>query len=159
MEKRIVLRAPADDEVDNYGVYECLQSNRKSKVKSYGLLNSNNFIFQSGIADHYAANREIEKEIGRGNFILVVNKKNEELMEFDIRRRGHSEHTPSEFEWHVIRKTLEEAKRYSDEGYDVEVTIPAEASATEEEERTKDVDNAIESVDEKQRGKNSIIVL
>ena len=151
MEKKIYLQAPADDEVDNYGIYECLQSNRKEKEKSYGLLNANNYIFSSDISDHYAAHREAEEQIGKGNFMLVVHKRNEMITEFSIRKLGHTEYTPSDFEMYIIRKTLEEAKRYADEGYRVEVTIPKEASVTEEEESTEDIDNAIECVDEKQR--------
>ena len=149
MSSRVFVKVSEDKDVDNYGVYDCFKQNKRDKVKSFGLLNNNYYIFESEIACHRAAGDSMKKEMGNGNFWVVVNKKNESVIQLDIRRIGREEHNPSDFEWKTIRNVLDEAKRFADEGNNIEVTIPAEVSASYEEETTNDVYNSIESMDER----------
>lgn len=151
MERKLLLTAPAYDEVDDYGIYECLNANKEHRFKTHGLLNAKQFVFKTNIGDHYCAWTDSEKEIGKGNFTIVVDRLRDDLQCLYIRKEGREEYEITEFEREVIKKTLEEAKKYQDEGNTIDVIIPAEVSYSRDEEQTKDVDEAIESVNEREK--------
>lgn len=154
MEKRLHFRAPLDEELDDYGIYKCLQSNRQEKIKSYGLLTSTDYIFAIDIYDHYRTDTELKDKVGQGNFCVTVFRYDEDSMQLLIRRLGREEYEASEFELKVMRHLIDEAQRFQNEGYRIEVIIPAEASITEEEEQTEDLDAARESIEAKEEQNN-----
>lgn len=159
MEKRLHLRAPLDDELDDYGVYKCLQSNKDERVKSFGLLTSTEFIFVNDIHDHYVTATELQRKIGSGNFSVTVYRYDDSLMQLIIRRIGREEYEASAFELGIMRHLVEEAQQFQSEGNRVEVIIPAEASVTEEEEQTENLEAAKESIaaKEEQQGKRKLV--
>ncbi len=119
--------ASIDQKTGNYGIYDCMKSNKLSKIKSIGIITPTEYVFRTDIGDHYCEGREIEDKIGEGTFRVCIHKRSEMVQELYI-NQDRDTVTVSEFELHMLKKIIQEAKRFADEGNIVDIELPEAAA-------------------------------
>ncbi len=119
--------ASIDHKTSNYGIYDCMKSNKLDRTKSIGIITRTEYVFRTDIGDHYCEGREIEDEIGEGDFRICVHKRSELVQELFITQDRNTSDA-NKFELYTLRKIVQEAKRFADEGNIVNIELPEAAA-------------------------------
>lgn len=130
---------------DNYGVYDYLIESETENIKTFGVITDTEYIFKTGIYDHYGTATEIKDNYGEYDLYFSTYKKSNMMNCLNIyyTKRDINDKV-NLFQLECVINALRECQKYCEEKeVKVEVSIPSFCFKDKEEITTTDLNKLI----------------